>query len=133
MSQDIKKPIIGFSCGDLNGVGIELIIKSLSDSRLLDFMVPVIFASNKSLNFYKKLSPEFPLNYASISDLSKINPKQVNLIHSWEEEVNITPGELTNDGGKYAFISLQQAVAALKEKKIDGLVTAPIHKRNQGN
>ena len=130
MNQDIKKPIIGFSCGDLNGVGIELIIKSLSDSRVLDFMVPVIFASNKSLNFYKKLSPEFALNYASIPDLSIINPKQVNLIHSWEEDVNITPGELTEEGGKYAFISLQQAVAALKEKKIDGLVTAPIHKKN---
>ena len=68
MTQEIKRPIIGFSCGDLNGVGIELIIKSLSDSRVLDFMVPVIFASNKSINFYKKLSPEFTLNFSSIPD-----------------------------------------------------------------
>jgi len=81
MNQEIRKPVIGFSCGDLNGIGIELIIKSLSDNRLLDFMVPVIFANNKSINFYKKFSPEFPLNYSSIPDLSKINPKQINLIN----------------------------------------------------
>ena len=26
-----NKPIIGVSCGDLNGIGIELIIKTFSD------------------------------------------------------------------------------------------------------
>jgi len=130
MNPDIRKPIIGFSCGDLNGIGLEIIIKSLSDSRLLDFMVPVIFANNKSINFYKKDLPEYNLVYASIPDFSKLNPKQVNVLNCWDEEVNITPGELTETGGKYALISLEKAVAALKDGAIDGLVTAPIHKKN---
>ena len=130
MNQDIKKPIIGFTCGDLNGIGLEIIIKSLSDNRLLDFMVPVIFANNKAVNFYKKGLPDFQLNYATAPDLDKLNPKQVNLIQCWEEEAAIEPGALTDTGGKYALISLEHAVAALKNKKIDGLVTAPIHKKN---
>jgi 4-hydroxythreonine-4-phosphate dehydrogenase len=130
MNPDIRKPIIGFSCGDLNGIGMEIIIKSLSDSRLLDFMVPVLFANNKSINFYKKNLPEHNLNYSSIPDLNKINPKQVNVVNCWEEDVNITPGEINETGGKYALISLENVVAALKEGKIDGLVTAPIHKKN---
>lgn len=130
MNQDIKRPIIGFTCGDLNGIGLELIIKSLSDNRLLDFMVPVIFASNKALSFYKKQLPEYNLNFSSIPDLTKINPKQINLIQCWEEDVNITPGEITEIGGKFALMSLEKAVAALKDGKIDGLVTAPIHKKN---
>ena len=130
MTPEIKKPIIGFTCGDLNGIGIELIIKSLSDSRLLDFMVPVIFANNKCLNFYKKGLPEYAINYASINDFSKLNPKQVNVLNCWEEEVAITPGESTEIGGKYALISLEAAVAALKNNHIDGMVTAPIHKKN---
>jgi 4-hydroxythreonine-4-phosphate dehydrogenase len=130
MNQDIKKPIIGFTCGDLNGIGLEIIIKSLSDSRLLDFMVPVIFANNKAINFYKKGLPDFQLNYATAPDLDKLNPKQVNLIQCWEEEAAIEPGALTDTGGKYALISLEHAVAALKNNKIDGLVTAPIHKKN---
>ena len=130
MNTEIRKPIIGFTSGDLNGIGLELIIKSLSDSRILDFMIPVVFANNKSINFYRKGLPEFNLSFTVLNDLSKLNPKQVNVLNCWEEEVEITPGELTATGGKYALISLEKAVEALKNKAIDGLVTAPIHKKN---
>ena len=49
-----QKPIIGFSCGDINGIGIELIIKVLNDNRILDICTPVVFANNKAINFYRK-------------------------------------------------------------------------------
>lgn len=124
------KPIIGISCGDLNGIGIELIIKSFSDARLLDHCTPVIFASNKAINFYRKSLPDFNFNYASTKELNRINPKQINLFNCWEEDVDITPGQLTEAGGRYAAISLQSAVAALKQGQIDGLLTAPFHKKN---
>lgn len=128
MSQ--TKPIIGISCGDLNGVGIEIIIKTFSDTRLLDHCTPVIFASAKAINFYRKAVTDIPFNYQNIKDFNRITPKQINLFNCWEEEVAINPGQLTDAGGKYAIISLQTAVAALKQKNIDGLVTAPIHKKN---
>ncbi|MBL0305975.1 MAG: 4-hydroxythreonine-4-phosphate dehydrogenase PdxA [Chitinophagaceae bacterium] len=128
MSQ--HKPVIGISCGDLNGIGIELIIKTLSDNRILEHCTPVIFASGKAINFYRKSIPETNFNFQNIKDFSRINSKQVNLFNCWEEEVQITPGQLTDIGGKYAVLSLQTAVAALKQKQIDGLVTAPIHKKN---
>ncbi|NDF98287.1 MAG: 4-hydroxythreonine-4-phosphate dehydrogenase PdxA [Chitinophagia bacterium] len=124
------KPIIGISCGDLNGIGIELIIKTFSDARLLDHCTPVIFASNKALNFYRKTIPDCAFNFASTKELNRINPKQINLFSCWEEDVDITPGQLTDVGGRYAIISLQTAVAALKQGQIDGLLTAPIHKKN---
>jgi 4-hydroxythreonine-4-phosphate dehydrogenase len=124
------KPIIGISCGDLNGIGIELIIKSFSDARLLDHCTPVIFASNKAINFYRKSLPDYNFNYASTKELNRINPKQINLFNCWEEDVDITPGQLTEVGGRYAAISLQSAVAALKQGQIDGLLTAPFHKKN---
>ena len=128
MSQ--TKPIIGISCGDLNGIGIELIIKTFSDNRILEQCTPVIFASNKSINFYRKAVAEINFNYQSTKELNRINAKQVNLFNCWEEEVAINPGQLSDEGGKYAVLSLQSAVAALKQKQIDGLVTAPIHKKN---
>ncbi|MBI5370572.1 MAG: 4-hydroxythreonine-4-phosphate dehydrogenase PdxA [Sphingobacteriales bacterium] len=124
------KPIIGISCGDLNGIGIELIIKTFSDNRILEHCTPVIFASNKVINFYRKAIPEINLNYSSTKEYNRINPKQVNLFNCWEEDVAVTPGQLTDTGGKYAVLSLQTAVAALKQKHIDGLVTAPVHKKN---
>jgi 4-hydroxythreonine-4-phosphate dehydrogenase len=125
-----QKPIIGFTSGDLNGIGLELIIKTLSDNRLLDICTPVVFANNKCINFYKKNLPEYNLNYSNTKELNRFNPKQVNVVNCWEEEVAITPGQLTETGGKYALISLQQATQALKDGHIQGLVTAPIHKKN---
>lgn len=130
MSTHLQKPIIGFSCGDINGIGPEVIIKALSDSRIPDMCVPVIFASNKTINFYRKSLPEINFNFQSIKDFSRINPKQINVFNCWEEEVNITPGQLNDIGGKYALKSLQEAVKALKDGNIQGLVTAPIHKSN---
>ncbi|MES1218491.1 MAG: 4-hydroxythreonine-4-phosphate dehydrogenase PdxA [Bacteroidota bacterium] len=124
------KPVIGISCGDLNGIGIELIIKVFSDNRIIEQCTPVIFASNKAVNFYRKSIPETNFNYQSTKEFNRINPKQINLFTCWEEEVSINPGQLTDIGGKYAVLSLQTAVAALKQKHIDGLVTAPIHKKN---
>ena len=128
MSQ--TKPIIGVSCGDLNGIGIELIIKTFSDNRILEHCTPIIFASGKAINFYRKSIPEVNFSFQQIKDFSRINQKQINVFNCWEEEVAITPGQLTDVGGKYAVLSLQTAVAALKQKQIDGLVTAPIHKKN---
>ena len=127
------KPIIGITCGDLNGIGTELIIKTFSDNRILDICTPVIFGSNKLINFYRKSIPEVNLNYQSTREFNRLNNKQINLFSCWEEEVVITPGQLTDTGGKYAVLSLQTAVAALKQKQIDGLVTAPIHKKNIQN
>lgn len=125
-----NKPVIGFSCGDINGIGIELIIKSVSDVRILDICTPVIFASNKAINFYRKSVAEGNFNFGYLKDFSRVNPKQINVYNCWEEEVNITPGILNEIGGKYALLSLQAAVQSLKEGHIDGLVTGPIHKSN---
>jgi 4-hydroxythreonine-4-phosphate dehydrogenase len=130
MSNELQKPIIGFTCGDLNGIGIELIIKTLQDSRITDMCTPIVFASNKSINFYRKSMPEINFTYNSCKDFTRLNTKQVNVFNCWEEEVAITPGELNDIGGKYALISLKQATQALKDGHIHGLVTAPIHKKN---
>ena len=124
------KPVIGISCGDLNGIGIELIIKTFSDIRLLEICTPVIFGSNKVINFYRKSLSDLNFNFMSVKDSSRINHKQINVFNCWEEEVSVMPGILNDTGGKYAIKSLAMASQALKEGKIEGLVTAPIHKKN---
>lgn len=126
----MNKPNIGISCGDLNGIGLEIIIKVFSDNRILDQCTPVIFASNKVVNFYRKSVPEVNFNYQSIKELNRINNKQVNVFNCWDEEVNITPGQLNETGGAYAVKSLRAATQALKQNHIQGLITAPIHKKN---
>lgn len=130
MTNSDNKPVVGFSCGDINGIGIELIIKVLSDNRLIELCTPVVFASNKAINFYKKSINDGNFNYQAVKDFQRLNPKMVNVLNCWEEEVSITPGQLNETGGLYAVKSLTAAVYALKENQINVLVTAPIHKKN---
>ena len=124
------KPVIGISCGDINGIGPEVIVKAFSDHRILELCTPVIFSSGKLLNFYRKAVPDVHLNYNIIKDFSRLNQKQLHVFNCWEEEVAINPGQLNETGGKYAVLSLQAAMQALQEGHIQGLVTAPIHKKN---
>ncbi len=126
----MNKPVIGITCGDINGIGTELIIKTFSDHRILEHCTPVIFSSNKLINFYKKSIPDAHFNYQSIKDFSRINPKQINIYQCWEDEIPVNPGQLTDVGGQYAVISLVAAAEALKSGHIHGLVTAPFHKKN---
>jgi 4-hydroxythreonine-4-phosphate dehydrogenase len=130
MNQQHPRPVIGISIGDLNGIGPELIIKTFSDHRVLELCTPVVFASNKVINFYRKSIPDINFNYQSSKDFTRINPRQVNIYNCWEEELPLQPGQLTETGGKYAVKSFVGAVEALKDKKISGLVTAPMHKKN---
>ncbi len=126
----INKPLVGITCGDINGVGPEIIIKTLSDTRILEFCTPVVFGNNKLFNFYRKSLPDYNFTFNVAKDASRINHKQVNAYNCWEEDIDITPGQLTDAGGKYAILSLTVAADALKAGKLDALVTAPIHKKN---
>jgi 4-hydroxythreonine-4-phosphate dehydrogenase len=130
MQPNHDKHVIGITTGDLNGIGLEVIIKTFSDNRILELCTPVIFASNKVINFYRRLSPELTFNFTSTKDMTKLNPKQVNIFNCWEDEVPIQPGVLTDAAGKYAVRSLMVAAQCLKDGQLDAIVTAPIHKGN---
>ncbi len=130
MHTNNEKPVIGITTGDLNGIGTEVIIKTFADSRMLDLCTPVIFSSNKVLGFYRRLIAEATINFNNTKDLTKLNPKQVNIFNCWDEDVPIQPGVLTDVGGKYAVRSLQVATQCLKDGQLDAIVTAPIHKSN---
>jgi len=130
MHTTTEKPVIGITTGDLNGIGTEIIIKTFSDSRILDLCTPVIFSSNKVINFYRRITADITFNFSSTKDLTKLNTKQVNIFNCWEDEVPIQPGVLTDAGGKYAIRSLMVATQCLKDGQLDAIVTAPIHKSN---
>ncbi len=122
------KPIIGITIGDYNGVGPEVIIKALEDNRLLRMITPIIYGSAKVLSFYKKLYNINGFNYVQLSDASQVNNKKINVINCWNETVNITPGQESDEAGAYAFKALEQATSDLKDGFIDGIVTGPVNK-----
>jgi len=130
MTPTNEKPVIGITTGDINGIGLEVIIKTFSDNRMLELCTPVIFASNKVINYYRRIVTDHVFNFNSTKDLTKINHKQINIFNCWEDEIPVQPGVLTDIGGKYALRSLMVAAQCLKDGQLDGIVTAPIHKSN---
>ena len=121
---------VGISIGDINGIGIEVILKTLKDKRISDFCTPIIFGSNKIISFHRKQLELKDLNFNIINSIDKIKKNKINLYSLIEDDIEVNFGKESTLAGKYALKSIQEACNAFKNKKIDVLVTAPINKNS---
>lgn len=128
-----NKLVVGISQGDINGIGLEVILKTFQETGITEICTPVLFSSQKTVSYYRKVMGIEEFNFHPIRDLAQINAKKVNVFVCYEEEVNIEMGKASDVGGKYAAISLEKATEALLANKIDVLVTAPINKHTIKN
>ncbi len=124
------KTKVGITCGDINGVGLEVVMKTFLDNRMHQVCTPVIYASNKMVSLQRKMLNMNDLQYITVKSGNDIILRKTNVINCWEEEVPVEFGKDTTDGGKYALRSLESAISDLKEKHIDVLITSPINKHN---
>ena len=127
MSNKVK---IGISIGDVNGIGLEVILKTLANNSILDYCTPIVYGHTKVASYHRKALGLTDFNFNVITSASLANPKKANLINCWEEDVKIELGNSTETGGKYALLSLEKATEDLINGEIDALVTAPINKYN---
>jgi 4-hydroxythreonine-4-phosphate dehydrogenase len=126
-----KKTIVaGISHGDINGIGYEVIIKTLMESTINDICVPVVYGSPKVAAYHRKALNINNFSFNNIRSAEEANPKKANLINCLDDNIRVELGKSTPQGGEAALISLERAVADLKNGKIDVLVTAPIDKKN---
>ncbi|MEQ9405524.1 MAG: 4-hydroxythreonine-4-phosphate dehydrogenase PdxA [Cyclobacteriaceae bacterium] len=123
-----KKPLIGITIGDINGIGPEVIIKALEDSRIVNHFIPVIYGSARVISFYRKVLDKEEFDYFQIQTVEKVHHKKVNVLNVWDEEIEINPGKANETGGKYARIALEKATDDLKSGKIHAITTAPLSK-----
>ncbi len=123
-----NKVVVGISQGDLNGIGLEIILKTLMEPALAEICVPVLFSSQKTVSYFRKMLGLEDFNFNPLRDFNQVHTKKPNVFICYEEEVNIELGKATAVSGKYAKLSLEAATQALLDKKIDVLVTAPINK-----
>jgi 4-hydroxythreonine-4-phosphate dehydrogenase len=129
MTKKAENIIVGISVGDLNGIGSEVILKSFEDTRMLEMCTPVIFANVKILSFLKK-QLNININLHGIDKIDQAITGKINVLNVWREGVNLEWGLEDANVGKYAVKSFVAATQALKEDKIDVLVTAPMSKAN---
>jgi len=122
-----EKLKIGISIGDVNGIGLEVIIKTLVDNHIYEYFTPIVYGHTKVASFHRRTVNAGELNFNVINNASQAQHRKPNMINCWEEDVKIDLGTINETGGKYALLSLQRATADLVSGEIDALVTAPIN------
>ncbi len=121
---------VGITQGDINGIGYEVIFKTLNDARVYEDLTPIIYGSSKVAAYHRKAlnMPGMTLN--SIKTADEAHEKRINIINCLDDNIRVELGKSTTMGGEAAFNALKLAVDDLKNGLIDVLVTAPINKKN---
>jgi len=121
---------IGISHGDINGIGYEVIIKTLNDPRILEMCTPVVYGSPKVAAYHRKALNLESFNFNTIRKASEADSRKANIINCIDDNVRVELGKISDVAGEASYMSLEAAVNDLKAGEIDALVTAPISKDN---
>ena len=115
--------------GDINGIGLETVLKALAIKKAGQNFKTVIYGSTKVVAYHKNIITQENIQFYSVQTPEEAQAGRINIITCWQDNVNITLGKPSDEGGKCAFLALERAVQDLKSGAIDALVTAPIHKK----
>lgn len=124
-NQPIK---VGISVGDINGIGVEIILKTLQDKLILDFFTPILYGSTKLLNLQNKLLGFENQSFNGIKSAHQALDKKINVVNLWNDNIEVEFGVPSPESGKLAIESFKAATEDLQKNNIDVLVTAPFNK-----
>ena len=132
MDQEYKIKV-GITQGDINGIGYEVILKTLSDPRIVELCTPVVYGSAKVAAYHRKALDMAPVNFNIVNSADQIDEGKLNIINCIDEEVKVEIGRSTPQAGEAAFAALERATDDMESGLIDVLLTAPINKHNIQN
>lgn len=119
---------VAITHGDINGIGYEVILKALSDNRMLELCTPVIYGSAKIAAYYKRILDLNQVHINAIASAENIQPDKINLINCVGDEIKVEVGKPTEAAGAAAYKALEAAVTDIRKGLVDVIVTAPINK-----
>ena len=110
------KPRIGITMGDPNGIGPEIIVKSLLCSEIQEMCLPIVYGDVEVMNEAKRLVGF--KNEFNIKNLSNLSIDQLGI------------GKANASAGGASVIYIKEAVKSALEGRLDAIVTAPISKES---
>jgi len=124
-----QKIRVAVTSGDINGVGLETVIKVFSDPRMAESITPIIYAHPEVIKAHRKVVGSDEFQYNTINSASEAIAKKVNLVNVWKDYKGAVEfGKPDKDAGLFAFKSLEAAINDLASNKVDVIVTSPINK-----
>jgi len=125
-----KKVVAAITHGDVNGIGYEVILKTLADSRMLDFCIPVIYGNSKAASYHRKTLSVSDYQLTLVRDLTQLKAGKPYIVNVINEEIKIEFGKSDPVAGQLAHKALEMAISDINAGQADILVTAPINKSN---
>ncbi len=125
--QNIK---IGITQGDMNGIGYEVILKTLNNKEINELCTPILYGSSKAIAYHRKALNIDDFNMVRIKTPEEANPKKSNIINCLDDNLRIELGKSTYAAGEASLKVLERATKDLRDNKLDALITAPINKHN---
>ncbi len=122
-----KKINVGISIGDPNGIGIEVMLKALSERPSKDNCNFIIYSSYELIVNQKKDLNINSLPLKKIESFDEISSNSLNIKEIFTES-KYEFGVFDKLVSKNAIISFKEAVKDASDKKIDVLITSPINK-----
>ena len=126
------KPTIAITAGDINGVGYEIILKSLINPHICEICRPIVYGNAKVARQHMQTMDEEYRNiqWNIIQDPKQAKDGRLNLITCYGDETPLQLGVSTPEAGQASLKSLQRACQDLKNGLVHAIVTAPINKDN---
>jgi len=126
------KPIFALTIGDPCGVGPEITLKALKNHSEIFEQCNLIICG--SIEFLQKTADKIKMDI----EIHKIEESELEqLSGSGFRCLDINPapfeheyGKITAGGGKHSFAYIEKAIELAKNKKVNGVVTAPINKES---
>jgi len=122
------KPVVGITIGDINGVGVEVILKTFADNRMFEGCTPLIYGSSRLLSANRKALNLPNFNFNILKEDFKLSLNALNVVNLWEEDLTPSFGTPNPAWGKYSRMSIEKAMADFDAGHIQAIVTAPIDK-----
>lgn len=111
-----------FTCGDINGIGLEIIIKSLNKREDSNNKYIIISPANAFTSAAEIIKPKFQFEISN----KLIDTKKVLIYDIGYFKQSI--GQNTKESGEASFIAIKKSFDLLKARIADAVVTAPISK-----
>ncbi len=122
---------VGITQGDTNGIGWEVILKIVSDSRMCEICTPIIYGARNVAEFYKKSVRDLDqVTFNIVKSAAEARAGKVNLVECGAPASAVTPGTASQEAGTAAIVALVKAAEELKAGALDAIVTAPFNKES---
>ena len=120
---------IGITQGDTNGIGWEVILKSLTHPSMVEVFTPVVYGAKHIAEFYMRKLEDFePIQFHICASAADAHRGKINLVECGAKDTRIEAGRATEASAQQALAALEKASADLVAGDLAAVVTAPINK-----